>query len=233
MGKMRTTFSLLVLITVPAVSSVAAEDVSATGAVTSPAQPAAPVSRSEPLIDPFAEGADPADKSEPVPPAAPVSAPVVDEAPRGAVQEQPGILSAPAAAAKPRAHTNLYFRNDAGDAFHLVEARFVMDGKELPVVINNAQRGKAHVIYSGPIEPGRHIVTARLVYQGRSRGGVFNYMKGYKLNVQSDGVFTTPSDRSLSFTIVSGEKKGINIPIEKRVAVTVEEHRATTAAAAR
>jgi hypothetical protein len=67
------------------------------------------------------------------------------------------------------------------------------------------------------------VVTANLTYQGRRRGGAFSYMEGYKLNVQSDGVLTTPENRALNFTIVSREKKGINVPMEKRVAVSVED----------
>jgi hypothetical protein len=100
-----------------------------------------------------------------------------------------------------------------------------MDGKELPTVISNPERGKSYVIYSGPVAAGRHIVNVRMVYQGRSRGGAFSYMKGYKLNVASDEVITTPEDRTLGFTIVSKEQKGINVPLDKRIAVGVEESR--------
>jgi hypothetical protein len=34
---------------------------------------------------------------------------------------------------------------------------------------------------------------------------------------------TTPADRTVSFTVVGAENKGINVPLERRVTVRVEE----------
>ena len=136
--------------------------------------------------------------------------------------EPPHTVTAEVTTTKQRsAQTTLSFRNEAGTAFTLSEARFVMDGKELPTVIANPERGKSYVIYTGAVAPGQHVVTVNLVYQGQRRGA-FTYMRGYKLNVSSDGVFTTPEDRTMGFTIVSKEQKGINVPLEKRIAVGVE-----------
>ena len=152
---------------------------------------------------------------QPAPPAVPSKTELIDPfAEPSTPTEQP--------AAKPKAETTLTFRNDAGSAFALSEAHFVMDGQALPTVIANPQRGKSYVVYSGPVTAGRHVVTVHMVYQGRNRGA-FNYMKGYKLNVSSDGVFTMPENRNVGFTIVSKEKNGLNVSLDKRIAVGVEE----------
>jgi hypothetical protein len=123
----------------------------------------------------------------------------------------------------PSSHATLRFRNDVGDRFTLVEARFVMDGKPLPAVLAHPERGKGYVVYSGPADAGRHLVTARLTYQGRSRG-IFTYTKGYTFKVTSDQVLTTPANRTVGFTVVGKEATGLNAPPERRIAVTVEEN---------
>jgi hypothetical protein len=126
-----------------------------------------------------------------------------------------------AVAPKPVAFATVAFRNDVGKKLRLVEAQFSMDGEKLPVVLTSAEPGKSYVIVSGPMKPGPHVVTARLAYRGDS--GVFSYMKGYKLNVKSDQVLTAPADRTVNFTVVGHENKGMTVPLERRVVVNVED----------
>ena len=126
-----------------------------------------------------------------------------------------------AAAPSPTAVATLNFRNDVGKKLRLVEARFTMDGADLPTVVTGAEPGKSYVVFGGAVKPGPHVVTARLTYQGERR--VFSYMKGYKLNVRSDQVLTTPENRAVSFTVVGAENTGMTVPLEKRVVVKVEE----------
>ena len=132
--------------------------------------------------------------------------------------------AAPAAVAAvapaPAGFATVSFRNDVGKKLRLVEAHFAMDGETLPVVLTSAEPGKSYVIVSGAVKPGPHVVTARLTYQGDR--GIFSYMKGYKLNVRSNQVLTAPADRPANFTVVGSEHKGMTVPIEKRVVVTVE-----------
>jgi len=113
------------------------------------------------------------------------------------------------------------FRNDVGNKFRLVEARFTMDGQELPVVLTTAEPGKSYVIVRGAMKPGKHVVSARLTYRGDR--AVFSYMRGYKLNVSSEQMLTVPADRAVDFTVVGSETKGITVPLERRVVVTVED----------
>ena len=129
-------------------------------------------------------------------------------------------VAAPAAPA-PTAFATVSFRNDVGKGFRLVEAEFAMDGEKLPVVLTSAEPGKSYVIVSGAMKPGQHVVSARLTYRGD--GGVFSYMKGYKLNVRSVQVLNAPADRAASFTVVGRETKGITVPIEKRLVISVED----------
>jgi hypothetical protein len=125
------------------------------------------------------------------------------------------------AAPSPTAFATVSFRNDVGPKLRLVEARFAIDGEKLPVVLTSAAPGKSYVITSGAVKPGPHVVSAHLTYQGDR--GVFSYMKGYKLNVRSAQRLTTPADRTVSFTVVGHENKGMAVPLEKSVVVTVED----------
>jgi hypothetical protein len=113
------------------------------------------------------------------------------------------------------------FRDDAGDGFQLIEARFVMDDHPLPV-LTGAPRSANTVIYAGRMRPGRHVVSTRLIYQGRNRGP-FTYLSGYKVNVESREVVDVPADRPASFTIATEKKKGMNLPLDKQLAVTVRD----------
>jgi tRNA A-37 threonylcarbamoyl transferase component Bud32 len=128
---------------------------------------------------------------------------------------------APTTAGAPETTATVHFRDDAGDGFQLIEARFVMDDHPLPV-LTAAPRAADLVIYTGRVRPGRHVVSARLVYQGRNRGP-FTYLAGYKVNVQSREVVEVPADRAASFTIATEKKKGMNIPLDKQLAVTVRD----------
>jgi hypothetical protein len=137
----------------------------------------------------------------------------------------PPAVATPAAMAvpapSPTALATLSFRNDVGKKLRLVEARFTMDGADLPTVVTGAEPGKSYVVFGGAVKPGPHVVTARLTYQGERR--VFSYMKGYKLNVRSDQVLTTPENRAVRFTIVGAEHAGMTVPLEQRLVVKVEE----------
>jgi len=130
---------------------------------------------------------------------------------------------APVAVAPARdAFATVNFRNDVSAKLRLVEARFTMDGNDLPTVLTSPEPGKSYVVVSGPMKPGAHYVTARLTYQGERR--VFTYMNGYKLKVSSNQVVTAPENRTVSFTVVGAENKGMTVPLDKRVVVKVEEN---------
>ncbi len=143
------------------------------------------------------------------------------DAPEGQVVAAREDVSAPASAVDAPARATLRFKNEAGNNYKLVEARFVMDGAELPTVITNAGRGEAQQIFTGSLPAGRHVVASRLTYQGADHA-IFSYMKGYTFRVQSDDEFVARSKNAVSMTIVCKEKTGFNTPVERRLFVTVE-----------
>ena len=144
---------------------------------------------------------------EDVVPAAPAATPPVPAAAMSVAPEHPAFAT-------------VSFRNDVGKTLRLVEAQFTLDGEKVPVVLTSAEPGKSYVIVSRSLNAGPHIVSARLTYRGDN--GVFRYMKGYKLNVRSDQLLTAAADRNVSVTVVGSEKKGLTVPLDKRVVVTVE-----------
>jgi hypothetical protein len=131
------------------------------------------------------------------------------------------VAAAPESPAESRVHATLRFKNEAGANYKLVEARFVMDGAELPTVITSAQRGETQQVFSGQVPPGHHVVASRLTYQGADRA-IFSYMKGYTFHVKSDDEFVARDKNAVSMTIVCKEKTGFNDPVERRLFVTVE-----------
>jgi hypothetical protein len=150
-----------------------------------------------------------------------VAVPAEATAPAAPAAVAPAVPAAVAAVAPaPTTFATVSFRNDVGKKLRLVEARFTMDGENLPVVLTSADPGKSYVITSRSVVPGPHVVTVRLTYRGDR--GVFSYMQGYKLNVQSQQLLTAPSDRPVTFTLVGSEHKGMTVPLERRVVVTVE-----------
>jgi hypothetical protein len=116
---------------------------------------------------------------------------------------------------------NLHFRNDAGSRFELMEARFSLDGQDLPLVFTHAEPGQDLVVVAEPLAPGRHVVSTQLLYRIKGRK-IFTYMNSYRFSVRSEEVLTALPDRSATFTIVGAEKKGINTPIDKTLKVNVE-----------
>ena len=115
---------------------------------------------------------------------------VVPGGPQTTAAAPPAPAAVAAVSPAPTSYATVSFRNDVGKKLRLVEAHFTMDGEKVPVVLTSAEPGKSYVIVSGAMKPGPHVMTARLTYQGDR--GVFSYMKGYKLNVRSDQVLTTP-----------------------------------------
>ena len=144
-----------------------------------------------------------------------------DAVPAAATVSPAAQAAATSVAPAPAAFATVSFRNDVGKPLRLVEAQFTMDGKKVPVVLTSAEPGKSYVIISGAVNPGPHVVSARLTYRGDN--GVFSYMKGYKLNVRSDQVLTAPAERTVNVTVVGSENKGLTVPLDKRVVVTVED----------
>jgi hypothetical protein len=139
-------------------------------------------------------------------------------------------VTAPLSPAAAPMLTTVRFRNGAGDGFQLIAASFVMDDQPLRVAALPPQ-AQDMVIYTGLVRPGPHVVSTRLVYQGRNRGP-FTYLSGYKLNVESRKVLTVPADRPVSFTITTEKNRGLNLPLSKQLSIVVDDGVARPSSAA-
>ena len=101
------------------------------------------------------------------------------------------------------------FRNEVGEKFQLTQARFTVDGIELPAIALDVAQGKETVIFKGPMTSGRHVITSHLSYQGRNRA-IFTYLDGYTLNLESkDEVF-----------VVSGAPSSVTCFVARFTSVT-------------
>jgi hypothetical protein len=121
------------------------------------------------------------------------------------------------------------FRNQVGRRLRLVGAEFWIDGRpvQVPAAVREAAAEKKSelLVFSGPVQPGSHVVTTRLMYQGAQRGP-FTYVKGYRFNVENVGAFVVPPDATdAAFTIVGEEAKGaVTAPAGERLRVRVERN---------
>jgi len=128
--------------------------------------------------------------------------------------------------------TTLRFRNDVGDAFQMLEARFTLDGRELPTLLTSAARGQDYVIFSGHMPPGRHSITSHVVYQGRNRA-IFTYMKGYTFTLDTTHELNVPDGGATSATIVGKPVKGLTVAFENSLKVDLEQQPAAAVSGAR
>jgi len=151
--------------------------------------------------------------------AAPAAAAAKPTATASAADPDTGGQEAPATAASGEA--TLRFRNDVGDSFQMTEARFSLDGRLLPTLLTSAAHGQDYVIFTGPIAPGRHVITSHISYQGQSRA-IFTYLKGYTFNLDSTHEMNVPEGGTAIATIVGRTNKGFNVPFEHSLIVEME-----------
>ena len=116
-------------------------------------------------------------------------------------------------------------RNEMGNHFRLVEARFVVDGVDL--VSREAPKGKELERTVGPLEAkipaGNHVVTATLVFEGRNEGP-FTYLNRVRYRVESTVPFAAGHlIGPAAVHAVARERPGATVPLEQKptLAVTV------------
>jgi hypothetical protein len=114
----------------------------------------------------------------------------------------------------------VYFRNELGKTLTLVEATFVMDGKELPP-LTNVKPDENVVVFSGRVEPGHHIIKTTVTCQGNKRG-IITYTKGYRWKVTSDQVLTIPDNRAVVYKLAAHRSRAANVPFEKQIEIRAQ-----------
>src|SRR5262245_5888774 len=72
--------------------------------------------------------------------------------------------------------------NDMGSAFHLTSLVYQLDGTQVfsrnETTAENLYKAKSFDVFTGPISPGNHNISAVAVYQGHGYG-VFEYLSKY------------------------------------------------------
>jgi hypothetical protein len=119
----------------------------------------------------------------------------------------------------PSAFMTVHFKNGLDKTLTLVQASLTMDGTPLARVGNFTREGD-NVVFKGHVAPGPHVVTTRLGVLGRRRWP-FTYLKDFKWQLVSEQTLNVIPGRAMAFTIKAVRKKGMNVPLDKQVGVTV------------
>jgi len=118
------------------------------------------------------------------------------------------------------AFVRIHFKNALDKTLTLVNATLSMDGEQLAPITSLGPQGD-NVVFTGRVTPGPHTVSTRLTCLGRRRGAVFTYLKDYRWEVSSEQTLTVLPNRSMVFTISAVRRKGMNVPVDKQVEVSV------------
>jgi hypothetical protein len=119
----------------------------------------------------------------------------------------------------PRSFATVHFKNKLDKQLTLVSATLALDGTPLAPVTDFGPLGD-NVVFKAYVTPGPHVVTTHLMCLGGKRGP-FTYLADYKWRVDSEQTLNLLPNRSMVFTISAVRRKGINVPLDKQVEVSV------------
>ncbi|MGE0550294.1 MAG: dihydrolipoamide acetyltransferase [Kofleriaceae bacterium] len=112
--------------------------------------------------------------------------------------------------------------NEMGSSFRLIKLIYTVDGTQVFARTDEAgeslYKTKAFDIFSGPIAPGNHNVSAVATYRGHGYG-VFEYLTKYTFTAKGNQTFTTGEGKVSKLDCKGYEKGGPNTPLEKRPAI--------------
>jgi hypothetical protein len=112
--------------------------------------------------------------------------------------------------------------NDMGSSFRLVKLIYSLDGTQVFARTDDAAESlyktKNFDIFSGPIAPGNHNLTAVATYRGHGYG-VFEYLQKYTFNAKLSNQFTSTEGKTSKVDCKGFEKGGAATPMEKRAAI--------------
>ncbi len=115
----------------------------------------------------------------------------------------------------------LYHRNEMSSSFTLESVAYALDGAPIFTKVDTngdlASREELE-IFNGRIVPGQHQIAVKHVY--RLNGfGVFSYLDGYKITVNSASTFTAEGGKVTTVRIVGFEKGGLTTEMTEKAAV--------------
>ncbi len=112
--------------------------------------------------------------------------------------------------------------NDMGSSFRLIKLIYTVDGTQVFArsddTAETLYKTKAFDIFSGPIAPGNHNVSAVATYRGHGYG-VFEYLTKYTFSAKGSQTFTAGEGKISRLECKGYEKGGPNTPLEKRPAI--------------
>jgi hypothetical protein len=98
----------------------------------------------------------------------------------------------------PPASLEVIFDGIDSTRYTFLEGSFAFDGAPLPAKISNADQ-KHTVLLNNEVTPGEHTLTARLVYEETTKGGLFSYGSGLKFKVP--GKFIIKAQRGVALRV--------------------------------
>ncbi|MBX3154663.1 MAG: hypothetical protein KF773_01600 [Deltaproteobacteria bacterium] len=120
------------------------------------------------------------------------------------------------------AQTLIAHANEMGSSFRLIKLIYNLDGTQVFVRTDESGeslfKAKSFDIFSGPIAPGNHTITAVATYRGHGYG-VFEYLSKYTFTAKGAQAFTAGEGKIAKVDCKGFEKGGPTTPLEKRPAV--------------
>jgi hypothetical protein len=120
------------------------------------------------------------------------------------------------------AQTLISHSNEMGSSFRLIKMIYNLDGTQVFVRTDESgeslYKAKSFDIFSGPIAPGNHNITAVATYRGHGYG-VFEYLSKYTFTAKGGQAFTAGEGKIAKVDCKGYEKGGPTTPLEKRPAV--------------
>jgi hypothetical protein len=112
--------------------------------------------------------------------------------------------------------------NEMGASFRLIKLVYALDGTQVFArtddSADNLYKTKAFDIFSGPISPGNHTISAVATYRGHGYG-VFEYLSQYTFTARGSNAFTAGEGKISKVECNGFEKGGAATPMEKRPAI--------------
>lgn len=112
--------------------------------------------------------------------------------------------------------------NEMGSSFRLLKIVYTLDGTQVLARADDAgedlYKTKSFDVFSGPIAPGNHTLTATATYRGHGYG-VFAYLSKYTFTARGNQSFTAGEGKTSKVDCRGYEKGGANTPLEKRPAL--------------
>jgi len=125
------------------------------------------------------------------------------------------------------ARISLVQKNTVGSAFKLISVIYYLDDAPIYKKIDDPKQLSKETIqvFDGSVVPGPHHVSVFMVFQGNGYG-LFSYMKGYKLKLNSGYSFNVEEGKILELTVIP-EDKGTTEKIDNRLFVSFDVHAKT------